>query len=343
MRSEAIKCGWFAWLVAIFLVALLSNHAHAAESQSATGNAFSKIKPASQQVRQSFNFKKPPTIINVGVANNSQRFGKLSLILSTDLSGIGKQSIPSRNSTPALNNQQGRVENVALNELNVQIAYLEATIQAQEIELGLGATVKSLPEQATRSVDSPISASDTSSQSLGMKMKGGWLVFGLVVVILLVALGIFWMRKQKAEPLDGHDSDQITIGINKEPEDIQGSELTPPDNTEDKLLVKYPSDTTAKENTQSVLPPEYEMLEEADIYLRFGHDKLAEEALREAIKINVNNSQSYLKLLRIYFSRDDTDSFLELAKQTKQLGDKNMWSKVAEMGRNLDEGNSLYQ
>ena len=373
MRREAIKYGWSAWLGAIFLIALLPNHALAAESQPATGNAFSKIKPVSQQVHPSFNIRKTSTKANVGKAvsstsekvagaNNVTRFGKLSLILSTELtSAAGNQSIPSRGSTRALNRPQGDVvKNDALNDLNAQIASLEAVIKAQQLQIGMEATGKQLPEQATQSVDSAIPASDSSRQSLkqtqrtdsseasrvqqsGMKMKGSWLTFGLVVVVLVVALVIVWMRNQKAEPFDTFDNDQIAIKIHEEPEDIQGSALTPPENTDDKQLIKQSGDDVAKETLQSILPPDYEMLEEADIYLRFGHDKLAEEALREAIKINSQNPHAYLTLLRIYFSRDDADGFLELAKQVKSLGDKSVWSKVAEMGRNLDEGNSLYQ
>jgi hypothetical protein len=97
-----------------------------------------------------------------------------------------------------------------------------------------------------------------------------------------------------------------------------------------------------EQKTQSIFPPEYEMLEEADIYLRFGHDKLAEEALREAIKINPRNPQAYLTLLRICFSRKDSADFVALAKQVQPLSDENVWAKVAEMGRSLDPANALY-
>ena len=97
-----------------------------------------------------------------------------------------------------------------------------------------------------------------------------------------------------------------------------------------------------EQKTQSIFPPEYEMLEEADIYLRFGHDKLAEEALREAIKINPRNPQAYLTLLRICFSRKDSAGFVALAKQLQPLSDENVWAKVAEMGRALDPANTLY-
>jgi pilus assembly protein FimV len=84
------------------------------------------------------------------------------------------------------------------------------------------------------------------------------------------------------------------------------------------------------------------MLEEADIYLRFGHDKLAEEALREAIRINPKNPQAYLTLSRLYSSRGDSLGFLALAKQLKPLCDESVWNTVAEMGRNLDPDNILY-
>lgn len=97
-----------------------------------------------------------------------------------------------------------------------------------------------------------------------------------------------------------------------------------------------------EQKTQSILPPEYEMLEEADIYLRFGHDKLAEEALREAIRINPGNPQAYLTLLRICFSRKDSAAFLALARQLQPLSDENIWAKTAEMGRNLDPANAFY-
>ena len=345
MRSDAITCGWFTLLVAIFLIVLLANHTYAAESQSATGNAFSKIKPTSQQARQFFNIREKFGKTNVGVANSAKRFGKLSLILSTELTSIGPQSFTFQESAHTPNRQRSVVtNNDALNALNAQIATLEAKIKSQQLQLGIDTVGNPPQERDTQRVESSISASDPSSQPPVTKKNNGWLIFGLVMVILVVALGVTWMRKQKkSAQFDAYESDQIVIKINDEPGNTQGSVVTPPEDAEDRHLIKHPSDGGAKEKSQSILPPEYEMLEEADIYLRFGHDKLAEEALREAIKINPQNPQAYLTLLRIYFSNEDADGFLELAKQLKLLGDESTWPKVAEMGRNLDESNSLYQ
>lgn len=81
---------------------------------------------------------------------------------------------------------------------------------------------------------------------------------------------------------------------------------------------------------------EYDLLEAADIYLRFDNDELAEESLRDAIKINPNNPQSYLTLLGIYDSRGDAKSFNETAQALKQLGDAEAWKKALEMGKKFE-------
>lgn len=93
---------------------------------------------------------------------------------------------------------------------------------------------------------------------------------------------------------------------------------------------------------QNIFPPEYGMLEEAEIYLRFGHGKLAEEALKEAIRLNPENPHAYLTLLRLYFSREDRASFAALAQQLHTLGDQSSWQKATEMGRTMDADNPLY-
>lgn len=92
----------------------------------------------------------------------------------------------------------------------------------------------------------------------------------------------------------------------------------------------------------STLPPEYDLLEEANIYLRFGHDKLAEEVLYDALKINAKNPDIYMTLLGIFDTRTDAQGYEKLAKEFKVIADADTWKKVAAMGKKLDIGNSLY-
>jgi pilus assembly protein FimV len=157
-----------------------------------------------------------------------------------------------------------------------------------------------------------------------------------IIVLLLAVMGFVRYRKGKAES-QGADHHLDVLSDAHEVTGSANSKKTAP-------VVERSMKTPAhiEKKSQSILPPEYEMLEEADIYLRFGHDKLAEEALREAIRINPRNPQAYLTLSRIYFSRGDTLGFLDLAKQLKSISDVNVWNKVAEMGRSLDSNNPLY-
>ena len=78
------------------------------------------------------------------------------------------------------------------------------------------------------------------------------------------------------------------------------------------------------------------------ICLRFGHDKQAEEVVRDAININPKNPHTYLMLLRIYALRENKADFLSVAQHIESLGDKDTWKKAAEMGRTLDPDNPLY-
>jgi hypothetical protein len=144
-------------------------------------------------------------------------------------------------------------------------------------------------------------------------------------VLLLAAMGFAWYRKGKAERQGPRHQLGIANDVHEDTESARSSASSIKSMPMAERTMKIP-----------------EMLEEADIYLRFGHDKLAEEALREAIRINPKNPQAYLTLSRICFSRKDGIAFLDLAKQLRSIGDENVWSKVVEMGRSLDPNNTLY-
>ena len=88
--------------------------------------------------------------------------------------------------------------------------------------------------------------------------------------------------------------------------------------------------------------PEYDLIEQADIYLQFGHDKLAEEVLLEALLMNPNNVQIYLTLLDIYDTQNDAAKFANLALDLESRADIKIWERVCKMGKRLDPHNELY-
>lgn len=96
-----------------------------------------------------------------------------------------------------------------------------------------------------------------------------------------------------------------------------------------------PASTTA--DSEEVDP-----IGEADLFLTFGRDAQAEEVLKEALKKNPNNIPVKLKLLSIYATRKDTNSFYSYAREIKESGDESAWNQTVSMGRELDPSNPFY-
>jgi pilus assembly protein FimV len=87
---------------------------------------------------------------------------------------------------------------------------------------------------------------------------------------------------------------------------------------------------------------EVDPIGEADLFLTFGRDTQAEEVLKEALKKNPNNIPVKLKLLSIYVTRKDPNSFYGYAREIKESGDKSAWDQAAAMGLELDPANPFY-
>jgi pilus assembly protein FimV len=84
---------------------------------------------------------------------------------------------------------------------------------------------------------------------------------------------------------------------------------------------------------------------EADVYLAYGRDLQAEEILREALKINPERVAIHVKLLEIHAKRRDVRAYEALADDVRTLtgGTGSDWTRVLEMGRELDPGNPAYE
>jgi pilus assembly protein FimV len=94
--------------------------------------------------------------------------------------------------------------------------------------------------------------------------------------------------------------------------------------------------------TASAESEEVDPIGEADLFLTFGRDAQAEEVLKEALKKNPNNIPVKLKLLSIYVTRKDTNSFYSYAREIKESGDETAWDQTVAMGRDVDPTNPFY-
>jgi pilus assembly protein FimV len=84
---------------------------------------------------------------------------------------------------------------------------------------------------------------------------------------------------------------------------------------------------------------------EADVYLAYGRDLQAEEILREALRLNPDRTAIHLKLLEIHAKRRDVRAYESLATEVHKLtgGLGSEWTRVVDMGKDLDPGNPLYE
>jgi pilus assembly protein FimV len=106
-------------------------------------------------------------------------------------------------------------------------------------------------------------------------------------------------------------------------------------------------DTAAAAPANAAATPEDDVdpLAEADVYIQYGRDTQAEEILREALGRDPRRADVQAKLLEIYASRKDKDSFGKLAAEHHKVtgGTGDGWLKVAALGYSLDPKNPLYE
>ena len=84
---------------------------------------------------------------------------------------------------------------------------------------------------------------------------------------------------------------------------------------------------------------------EADVYLAYGRDLQAEEILKEAMRTNPTRVAIHSKLMEIYAKRRDARAFEVVAVEAFSLtrGEGPEWTYIAELGRELDPANAMYQ
>ncbi len=162
---------------------------------------------------------------------------------------------------------------------------------------------------------------------------------GAAVLLALGGLGMMVARRRK------QGAKAKNLPATKKGED-EGSAtgrmaapIMPSPDTGDFTNVSVPQVAAAAASVDS---EEVDPIGEADLFLTFGRDAQAEEVLKEALKKNPNNMPVKLKLLSIYVTRKDANSFYSYAREVKESGDESAWNQAASMGRELDPGNPLY-
>lgn len=170
---------------------------------------------------------------------------------------------------------------------------------------------------------------------------------------ILAGLGLLWWRKRS--DTEGADTESMFASA---------SEISLPDSSaEDELSIPISDDsssydvgTVSESSFLSEFTPsdfdafdtdhhEVDPISEADVYLAYGRYQQAEDLMREAIQDTPDRDECKLKLLEIFYANENKVAFEEYAKELISSGkheDKEFWSKVAEMGGEIDPESSLY-
>lgn len=161
---------------------------------------------------------------------------------------------------------------------------------------------------------------------------------GAALLILLAAFGVYRARQRK----NAVSVDSSFLESRLQPDSFFGASGgqridTNEANVTGSSMVYSPSQLDAAGDVDPVA--------EADVYLAYGRDLQAEEILKEAIRVSPARVAIHAKLMEIYAKRRDTKAFEAVAHEAFNLtkGQGVEWAHMAEMGRELDPANPMYQ
>lgn len=164
------------------------------------------------------------------------------------------------------------------------------------------------------------------------------LPIGGLLALLLAGFGFYRYRQRQT----GAQLDSSFLESRLQPDSFFGASGgqridTNEGNVTGSSLVYSPSQLDAAGDVDPVA--------EADVYLAYGRDLQAEEILKEAMRTSPSRVAIHSKLMEIYAKRRDSSAFENIANEAFKLtqGSGPEWEAIAEMGRELDPGNGLYQ
>lgn len=157
----------------------------------------------------------------------------------------------------------------------------------------------------------------------------------------LVLLGGGWvfLRNRRRRNLDSFEQGILTAGGLKANTVFGNTAGGTVDTGDTSFLTDFSQSGGGMIDTHDVDP-----IAEAEVYMAYGRDAQAEEILKDAIAKEPQRYELHLKLLEIIANRKDTAAFETIAGELySTLGSNDpTWLRVAEMGRQLEPGNPLY-
>lgn len=164
---------------------------------------------------------------------------------------------------------------------------------------------------------------------------------GGVLLAVLLGYGAYRVVQQRRRNQGGVDSSFMESRV--QPDSFFGAsggqrvDTTTSDLTTGSSMAYSPSQLDAGGDVDPVA--------EADVYLAYGRDLQAEEILKEALRHTPGRVSVHVKLGEIYAKRQDRKALEAVAAEVFKLtqGEGSDWARIAELGRELEPANPLYQ
>jgi len=255
-----------------------------------------------------------------------------------DKAGAGGKSVSSEEQSNAAV-EDAIAEAKSSEEEETRTAVLEKNLQEIEKLAELKSAAAALAQQPTEEAKEikpkPIQPAAKQEPSFLDQILSEplYLAAGALVLVLLGGLGLIANRRRN-KPLS-----ESTIENSDDVGSKSGSMVTPD------LSSKDTGDFTGMNASQSASGEQFmdaDPISEADLFLNFGRDVQAEEILKDALQSTPDNHKIHLKLLEIYASRRDADSFATIVSQLQASGDEEASQQALAMGLEMDPTNPLY-
>jgi len=167
-----------------------------------------------------------------------------------------------------------------------------------------------------------------------------WLGAGGLVLALLAFFGL---RRKRSVETEFQESILQAAGSGSTASDSEiVSTTSSASSNESSLLSEFAvSDMGSMRNDGEADP-----LAEADVYLAYGRFQQAEDLIADALEKDPQNEDLNLKMLEVFLAAKNQPGFdghAELVLARLEDSDDPMWQKVAEMGREINPENPIYQ
>jgi pilus assembly protein FimV len=211
-----------------------------------------------------------------------------------------------------------------LAELKSEAAALAASAASVKVTTDVMPASAVAPASHVKAVVKPVVKPAVPEASLLDQLLGSPIALGIGAAVLLAlgGLGIVFNRRRQAKKVD-HTVEGTKTGHLTSP-------VAPSPDTGDFTAKVMPVEEVAPQSE------DIDPISEAELFLNFGRDEQAEEVLKDALRHSPDNHQIHLKLLSIYATRQDAQSFAKIQQLLQGTGDEEAIGLAEVLARKLE-------